>query len=48
MNAALNDFTSVEFSTKKVSLYESFLVGAWLRANNRYPDPKIDDADHAV
>jgi hypothetical protein len=48
MNAALNDFTSLEFSTKKVSLYESLLVGAWLLANNRYPDPKIDDADHAV
>ena len=39
MNAALNDFTTVQFSTKKVSLYESLLVGAWLRANNRYPDP---------
>ncbi len=48
MNAALNDFRSLEFSTKKVSLYESLLVGSWLLANNRYPDPKIDDADHAV
>ncbi len=48
MNAALNDFTSLDFATKKVSLYESLLVGAWLRANHRYPDPKIDDVDDAV
>lgn len=48
MNAALSDFTTVEFSTKKVSLYESLLTAAWMRANNRYPDPKIDDVDDAV
>lgn len=48
MNAALNDFTTLEFSTKKVSLYESLLVAGWFRANSRYPDPRIVDANEAV
>lgn len=49
MNAALEDFQRLQYSTAKASLYESFLTARWLTAKHRYnPVPAITDADEAV
>lgn len=49
MNAALEDLRGLQWSTKFVSLYESFLVAKWLERHGRYTDsPTVDDANQAV
>ena len=48
MIAALEDFRELQYSTRITSLYESFLVAKWLTANQRYPDPTINDVNEAV
>ena len=48
MEAALEDFRGLQYSTRITSLYESFLVAKWLTANQRYPDPNINDVNEAV
>ena len=49
MNAALSDLCELRWSTKFVSLYESFLVAKWFESHGRYSgQPTIDDANEAV
>ena len=49
MNAALGDLCELQWSTKFVSLYESFLVAKWFERHARYPGPPtVDDANQAV
>jgi len=48
MNAALEDFSPLRYSTQRVSLVESLLTAKWLEANNRYPDVQVNDANDAV
>lgn len=49
MNAALEDLRGLRWSTKYVSLYESFLVAKWFERHGRYPGPpSVDDANQAV
>ena len=43
MEEALRDFRSLQYSTELGSLYESFLVGRWLEAHNRYPVTGADE-----
>lgn len=49
MNAALENLRGLQWSTKFVSLYESFLVAKWFERQGRYPGPPtVDDANEAV
>lgn len=48
MNAALGDLRGLRWSTKFVSLYESFLVAKWFERQERYPGPSVEDANQAV
>ncbi len=49
MTAALEDLRELGWSTKFVSLYESFLVAKWFERHGRYSgQPTIDDANRAV
>src|SRR4051794_24872613 len=48
MNAALRDFKSLRYSTRKVSLYESYLTAKRLEALGKYPNPAVSDVDAAV
>ncbi|MDE0321624.1 MAG: AAA family ATPase [Acidimicrobiaceae bacterium] len=49
MNAALEDLRGLQWSTKYVSLYESFLVAKWFERHGRYSgSPSVEDANEAV
>lgn len=48
MAAALQDLKRLSYSTQLASLYESYLVGRWLTAHARYPQPSIGDVNEAV
>lgn len=49
MNAALEDLQGLQWSTKFVSLYESFPVAKWFERHGRYAgSPSVDDANQAV
>jgi len=49
MDAGLEDLRGLGWSTKLVSLYESFLVAKWLERKRHYPGPPtVDDVNEAV
>jgi len=48
MEAALLELHDLNYSTKIVSLYESYLTAKWLEAHGHYPDPAVGSANEAV